>query len=60
MHIMNEYFSTARQTHLPFLSPCLPICFCLFFSNSFNIVSALVIHQRPTLPQIIDSREGLF
>ena len=60
MHIMNEYFSTAHQNHLAYLLPCLPICLCLFLSKNFNILSALVIHQRPTLPQIIDSREGLF
>ena len=34
--------------------------FCLVFSKYFNIMSALSIHQLPTLPQIIDSREGLF
>jgi len=34
--------------------------FCLVFGWSFNIVSALFFHQSPTLPQKIDSREGLF
>ena len=34
--------------------------FCLVFSKKFNIMSALSVHQPPTLPQIIDSREGLF
>ena len=30
------------------------------FSNKFNIVSALFVHQPLTLPQKIDSREGWF
>ena len=34
--------------------------FCLVFSDKFNIMSAFVVHQSPTLPQKIDSREGLF
>ena len=34
--------------------------FCLVFSNKFNIISALFVHQSLTLPQKIDSREGLF
>ena len=34
-------------------------CFCLVFSKDFNILSALSIHQSPTLLQKIDSREGL-
>ena len=34
--------------------------FCLVFSNKFNIMSGLFIHQSLTLPQKIDSREGLF
>ena len=34
--------------------------FCPFFSNKFNIMSALFVHQPLTLPQKIDSREGLF
>ena len=33
---------------------------CLVFSKKFNIMSALFVHQTPTLPQKIDSREGLF
>ena len=33
---------------------------CQLFSNKFNIMSALFIHQSRTLPQKIDSREGLF
>ena len=44
---------------------CLCACiwqnrFCLVFSNKFNIMSALSVHQSRTLPQKIDSREGLF
>ena len=35
------------------------IIFCLFFSVKFNIMSALFVRQLPTLPQKIDSREGL-
>ena len=34
--------------------------FCLVFGWNFNIMSALFFHQSPTLPQKIDSREGLF
>ncbi len=34
--------------------------FCLVFGWNFNIMSALKIHQPLTLPQKIDSREGLF
>ena len=33
--------------------------FCLVFSNKFNTISAHFINQSPTLPQKIDSREGL-
>ena len=36
------------------------IRFCLLFSKNFNIMTALVIHQTPTRPQKIDSREGWF
>ena len=43
--------------------PCVHIrCtrfFCLYFSHNFNIMSAIFVHQSPTLPQKIDSREGL-
>ncbi len=35
-------------------------CFCLVLSKKFNIMSALSVHQSPTLLQIIDSRAGLF
>ena len=34
--------------------------FCLVFSKEFNIISTLFVHQSLTLPQKIDSREGLF
>ena len=34
--------------------------FCQLFREKFNIMSTLFIHQAPTLPQKIDSREGLF
>ena len=33
---------------------------CLIFGNNFNIMSAFFVHQSPTLPQKIDSRESLF
>jgi len=36
------------------------IVLCLVFSKKFNIMSTLFVHQAPTLPQKIDSREGLF
>ncbi len=39
---------------------CGIIAFCLVFGEDFNILSALFVHQLPTLPQIIDSRGGLF
>ena len=35
-------------------------CFCIVLSKKFNIMSTLSVHQSPTLPQIIDSRAGLF
>ena len=34
--------------------------FCPLFSIIFNIMSALSVHQLPTLPQKIDSRGGWF
>ena len=34
------------------------VFFYLFFGKVFNIMTALFVHQLPTLPQIIDSREG--
>ena len=39
---------------------CSIIVFCLVSSKNFNIMSALSVHQLPTLLQKIDSREGLF
>ena len=36
------------------------ILFCIVFSKKFNIISALSAHRTSTLPQKIDSREGLF
>ena len=52
-----------KRTRFPFRCPCTCTshnCFCLVFSNKFNTISAFFIHQPPTLPQKIDSREGLF
>jgi len=37
-----------------------PIRICKFFGVFFNIMSAFFVHQPLTLPQKIDSREGLF
>ena len=37
-----------------------PNLFCLVFGMKFNILTALFVHQPFTLPQKIDSREGLF
>ena len=34
--------------------------FCIVLSQKFNIMSALSVHQSPTLSQKIDSHEGLF
>ena len=45
------------------LAPCACLqrnLFCLVFSKEFNIMSALFVHQPLTVPQKIDSREGLF
>ena len=40
---------------------CMQCCpFCPVFSRKFNTKSALFLHQSPTLPQKIDSREGWF
>jgi len=41
-------------------STCQPINFCKPFSKKFNTKSGLFIDQQPTLPQKIDSHEGLF
>ena len=52
-----------KRTRFPCRCPCTCTphnCFCLVFSNKFNTISALSDHQPPTLPQKIDSREGLF
>jgi len=48
---------------LAFLLTCQPINLPVlvnFFGKKFNIMSTLFIHQTRTLPQKIDSREGLF
>ena len=47
---------------LVFLLICQPVSpkQCQLFSVNFNIMNALSAHQPPTLPQKIDSREGLF
>jgi len=34
--------------------------FCIVFSKKFNTKSGFFVHQPLTLPQKIDSREGLF
>ena len=53
---------TRSLIHLPSYLTCQPVSlkYCQFFSVNFNIMSALSVHQSPTLPQKIDSREGLF
>ena len=61
-------FATARscgRKQRCFLCHCLYACmrqncFCLVFGKKFNIISALFIHQPLAMPQIIDSRAGLF
>jgi len=50
--------NTIRQTINS--STCQPINFCKIFSKKFNTKSGLSIPQLPTLPQKIDSCEGLF
>ena len=55
-----------RRTITPFTYPLVFLLTCQFaiscqlFRKKFNIMGALFIHQAPTLPQKIDSREGLF
>ena len=53
---------TRSLIHLPSYLTCQPVSpkHCQLFSVNFNIMSALSAHQPPTLPQKIDSREGLF
>ena len=36
------------------------LLFCTIFGSFFNTLSVFFAHQLPTLPQKIDSREGLF
>ena len=50
--------NTIRRTINSFT--CQFVSFCKFFSKGFNTKSGLFIYQLPTLPQKIDSREGLF
>ena len=47
---------------LAFLLACqlVNLISCQFFGVEFNIMSVLFVHQSPSLPQKIDSREGLF
>ena len=53
-----------KRACFPFRCPC--VCtrhnyfFCLVFGTKFNIMSTLFVHETRTLPQKIDSREGLF
>ena len=44
------------------LLTCQPVSlkYCQLFSVNFNIMTALFVQQSFTLPQKIDSREGLF
>ena len=50
----------ARSLCLAYARVCGIIAFRLVFGKVFNIMSALFVHQLLTLPQIIDSRGGLF
>ena len=55
--------SNSKHTRLPCRYPCARMQhnrFCLVFSKNINIKSAYSVHQWPTLPQKIDSREGWF
>ncbi len=45
---------------LVFLLTCQLTTLCQLFRMKFNIMSVLFTNQSPTLPQKIDSREGLF
>ena len=45
---------------LVFLLTCQLTTLCQLFCKKFNIMSTLFTNQSPTLPQKIDSREGLF
>ncbi len=60
--LMSEWMclcqNTIRRTINSFT--CQFVSFCKFFSKKFNTKSGLFIHQLRTLPQKIDSREGLF
>ena len=57
-----------KNNQLVHLSTCLlanlsarqPVSFCQLFSKEFNIISTLFLYSSLTLPQKIDSREGLF
>ena len=64
LHACNSSrLAVAKSTRLPCHCPCARMRhnhLCLIFSKNFNIVSALSVHQSLTLPQKIDSREGLF
>jgi len=42
------------------MNAALSFLICLVFSTKFNIMTTLFVHQSQTLPQKIDSREGLF
>ena len=58
--VLNDYpvhLSTRPLVNLPTCQLAKP---CQLFSRNFNTMSTLFIHQPPTLPQKIDSREGLF
>ena len=55
--------AVAKRTRLPCHCPCARMRhnhLCLISSKDFNIMSTLSVHQSLTLPQKIDSREGLF
>ena len=58
---INQHVQSYKIFFVEPLFWCLKIMmFCLVFSRIFNIISALKVHQPLTLPQKIDSREGLY
>ena len=52
--------SEVLSVPLPIRVYAVELFFCMVFGKNFNIMSALLVNQLPTLPQIIDSREGWF
>ena len=55
-----DFSRNEKRTINSFTCPLAFLLTCQLFSKKFNIMSALFIHQSRTLPQKVDSREGLF